>query len=191
MAWHFTDLRSVTTNTFARNGKRVLEPHVGTSPIPAPPELDHVYIDGKAHDSELPPHAQWPHSTSRSSKSAVSHVTVSGKVKRRKMCGFRPCCGREDVTLSCTYNRPMIVLAVGLVASFRTMFDSFRWNSIRICQTCYVVSSEAMAKARSGFSDIRQLDAEVLAGPRETSVQYSTCIRHAQSTLVSNPLPST
>jgi Zn-finger protein len=178
-------------NIFARNGKRVLEPYVGTSPIPAPPKLDLVDIDGTAHDSELPPHAQWPHSTSRPSKSAVAYVTVSSKAKRRKMCGFFPCCRREDVTLSCTYNRPMMILAVGLVASFRTIFDSFRWNSIRICQTCYVVSSGAMAKARSEFSDIRQLDAEVLAGPRARSVQYSTCIRHAQSTLLSNPLSST
>jgi hypothetical protein len=45
-------------DTFAINGKRVLEPYVESSPIPAPPELDHANIDGTAHDSELPPHAQ-------------------------------------------------------------------------------------------------------------------------------------
>jgi hypothetical protein len=42
---------------FAVNGKRVLEPYVGKSPIPAPPELDHVNIGGTIYNSELPPHA--------------------------------------------------------------------------------------------------------------------------------------
>jgi hypothetical protein len=143
--WFCTDSRSLPMDTFGINGKRVLEPYVGRSPTPAPPELDHVDIDGTAHHSELPPHAQCPLSTPRPSKSACSHVTASGKAKLRKICGFGPCCGREDVTLSWTYNRPMMVLAVGLVASFRTIFDSFRWNSFRIRQWCYVVSSEAMA----------------------------------------------
>jgi hypothetical protein len=151
-------------DTTAINGKRVLEPYVGISPIPAPPELDHVDIDGTAHDSELPPHAQWPDSTSRPSKSVVSHLTAIDKAKRHKITESCPCCGREDVTLSRSYNRPMMVLAVGLVNSFRTIFDSLRWNSIRIRYVCYVLSSEAMAKARSEFSDIRQLDAELLAG---------------------------
>jgi hypothetical protein len=58
-------------DTTAINGKRVLEPYVGISPIPALPELDHVDIDGAVYDSELPPRAQWPDSTSRPSKSAV------------------------------------------------------------------------------------------------------------------------
>jgi hypothetical protein len=82
-----------------------------------------------------------------------------------------PFCGREDVTLSRSYNRHVIVLAAGLVTSFRTIFDSLRWNSIRICRTCYHLGyTEAMAKVRSEFSDIGQLDAPVLAGCRESSV---------------------
>jgi hypothetical protein len=149
-----------------------------------------LIFDGTAHTSELLPHAQWPLLTSSQTESAVSHVTASGRAKRRKIRGSCPCCGREDVTLSRSYNRPMMFLAVCLVTSFRTIFDSLRWNVFRICETCYVVSSEAMAKARSEFSDIRHLDAEVLAGIRASSVQYSTCIRHAQSTLVSNPVSS-
>jgi hypothetical protein len=86
------------------------------------------------------------------------------KAKRHKICGFSPSCGREDATLSCTYNHPRMVLAVFFVASFRTIFDSVRWNSIRIYQMCYVVFSEAMAQTRSGLVTFGNLTPRYLPG---------------------------
>jgi hypothetical protein len=135
-------------NIFVINAKGVLEVYVGRSPTPSQPDADHVDIC-TTHNFELSPHAQRPHSTSRSSNSAVAHVTVDGKAKHRNICGSCPCCEREDITLSRIYNRPMMVLAVGLVDSFRTVFDSFRWNLNQICQICrmcYVVSSKPWRK---------------------------------------------
>jgi hypothetical protein len=51
----------------------------------------------------------------------------------------------------------MMVLAVGLVASFQTIFDSLQCKTIQICNNCGLVSAKAMTKARSEFRDIRQL----------------------------------
>jgi hypothetical protein len=120
-------------DTFAINGKRVLEPYVGSSPIPA--ELDHVDVDGTAHNSELPPHVQWPHSTSRPSKSAVSHMTASGIAKRRKITGSCPCCGRGDVALSRTYNHQMMVLQLAWSPPFEPFsihFDGNHFESAKL-----------------------------------------------------------
>jgi hypothetical protein len=114
----------------AVNGKLVLEPYVGRSPIPAPPELDYVDIDGQIIilNYRRTHSVRFQRRDQQNLKSVVSHVTASDKAKWRKMCGCCPCCRREDVTLSCNYNRPMMILAVGLVTSFRTIFDSLRWK---------------------------------------------------------------
>jgi hypothetical protein len=93
------------------------------------------------------------------------------------------------MNLSRSYNRSMMILVVGLVASFQTTFDSLQWNSIRICNNCGLVSAKAMTKARSEFRDIRHLDAPVIGCRPASPIQYSTCIQHAERTQsISGPM---
>jgi hypothetical protein len=75
-----------------------------------------------------------------------------------------------------------MVVAVGLAASFPTIFDSLKWNSIRICNKCGLVSAQATTKFRSELCKIQELDAPVIGGRPASPIQYSTCIQHAERT---------
>ena len=159
-------------------------------PIPESPSI-HAQPDvalSVLYGHEQPAYSFWQQTIPAPSKRAVTGADTGpddDKAKRQKFEGICPCCGRVDVTLSRCLARPTMCLAVGLVSSFRKIFESVQWHSMRICETCYRGSGEAMAKARHEFGDIRQLDAPAKGGVVVRPIQHSTCFRHAQKTLVS------